>query len=440
MKPYQASATQITRLTSYSSQVWLSASSKIPRNNGYPYQIRSFSGITVTKSLKRHLPVRGTALTLSLCIASRCLSFSAFSLSTKLDVSNQAESSTFSQSRQSTTACNTTSQAEKYNPLINPPSITLPPPLHVPERTPDQLFISYLYSRGRAYLNFFKGGLRNVWTMRKIAREIKKKEKESDSQHMSLSLLTRAEFQLLQRNEAALSKVLPFGLFIFIFAEFSPLLLVFITSIVPEPCQLPSVQAKIEKKFNERKFKSFIRYKEYVETTERGREDKRMLRAESADALTVSSSLSPLQQQDPKTSPSHSLLITLSTPSLHHASTAIKAHPAILDRLSYIPLLSYISSLILTRNYFINRIHERINYLRADDVLLLRDGSVDELTPQELKRAVAERGYLAESSLGVSEAMMMKQMKDWLGSSMVKKGGKDGEERDNGLLKLILDG
>ena len=445
MKHCRASSIYTTNLIPYSSRGWFFPSTKVSRKYGSHYQARSFSVIAIDTSSKRYSQFRATTSALSPCSAGSRIIRTSLPLAMTRFISNQAKSSAFSPSPQSTTINATpNSQGKKYNPLINPLSITLPPPLHIPERKANQSNVSYLYSQGRAYLNFFKSGLGNIWTMRKNAQEIKaKKAKQDGSQQTFLPLITRAEYQLLQRNEAALSKVIPFGLFIFIFAELSPILLVFITGLVPEPCQLPSVQAKIEQKYNERKFKSFIRYKEYLETTEKGKGDKRMLQAGSAGAGAVSSSSSSSstpQQQVLEPSPAHSLLTTLSTPTLHHASTAIKAHPAILDRLSYIPLLSYVSSLILTRNYFINHIRKRLDYLRTDDALLLRDGSIEGLSPQELKRAVSERGYLAEPSLGVSDGMRVKQMKEWLGGSSVSKDEKVGENGENGLLKLILDG
>lgn len=436
MKPYRVSSTCINNLLPYNSPAWPSAHIKVSRKDGYHHQSRSASGTAVSEGLKR-----ATASALSPRSACFYTSLGAFPTIKARCISNQAKSSTFSPSPPSTTIITASKgQAEKFNPRINPLSITLPPPFQLPERKPNQRNISYLYAQGRAYLKFFKTGLLNIWTMRKIAQDLEKKEKENNPQLLSLPQITRAEFQLLLRNEAALSKVVPFGIFIFIFAEMSPILLLFITSIVPEPCQLPSVQKKLEEKFNQRKFKGFIRYKEYIETTEKGKDDKQLLEAGSAGAGADSSSslTSSPQSQDSKLSPTNSLLTSLSTPSLRYASIAIKAHPAILDRLSSIPLLSYVSSLFMTRDYLINRIRERLKYLRADDALLLRDGSIEELSPEELKRAVAERGYLADSSLGVSDGIRVKEMKEWLGRSGASKDGKCGKNGENELLRLVL--
>ena len=266
----------------------------------------------------------------------------------------------------------------------------------------------------------------------------------TDPQPPSISSITRAEFQLLQRNRSALSKVAPFGLFIFVFAEFSPILLLYVTSIVPEQCQLPSVRAKIDRKFNERKYKSFVRYKEHAENTTMGKEDMRLLKAASggADDRTVSASVisTPSSSASDVKEPTSSLLDALSIPALQHASTALKAHPAFLDRLSFNSFTSGIASLLLTRKYLISRIRRRLAYLRADDTLLLRDGSVEELSSWELERAVAERGYLASSAMGVSNEMRKKQLKTWLrksiggsGSARVAASGEDE------LIRLVLE-
>ena len=271
--------------------------------------IRSFCGNVTSSEPRQCRPTQTVRLARSASRPVVLASTSAFRSIAARYASNRAETSTLPHSTTpSTTSTADSVQREEHNSLINPPAFTIPPPLDVPKRKPGQFYITYLYSRGRAFLRFFKSGLKNVWTMYRAAQVIKRRQdiaKNSsqsaipatsnltDPQPPSISSITRAEFQLLQRNRSALSKVAPFGLFIFVFAEFSPILLLYVTSIVPEQCQLPSVRAKIDRKFNERKYKSFVRYEEHAENTTMGKEDMRLLKAASggADDRTVSASV-----------------------------------------------------------------------------------------------------------------------------------------------------
>ena len=462
MKLSRASLIQQVGLSSRSSRIRTSTPAKVFQSYNYCNRYRSFSSNVSSLKPKQCRPTRIKAPTCSPVTSTSFIYVNRCRSTAARYASNQAEPSALSPSSPPTTASTTgTTQHRRYNSLINPPTITLPPPLDIPERKAGQFFIAYLYSRGRAYLNFFKSGLKNAWAMYRMAQVIKKKQDISnnasqtkqpltsnfnDPQPPSIPSITRAEFQLLQRNSTALSKVAPFGLFVLIFAEFSPLLLVYMTGIAPEPCQLPSVQEKIEKKFNERKFKSFIRYKEHVENTETGREDMRLLKAMSSDGDGGTSSAPLTSTHSTSVSPGKestaSLIDTLSTPSLHHASTAVKAHSAILDRFSFNPLTSRVTSFLLTRDYLTRCIRQRLAYLRTDDALLLRDGSVEELSSAELKRAVAERGYLSSAAMGVSDGMRKKQLKEWIGRSIGRKASarpSAGGIGEDGLIRLVLE-
>jgi hypothetical protein len=122
----------------------------------------------------------------------------------------------------------------------------------------------YLYALGRAYLTFYKTGLKNIWNNRKEYNEIKARlgrftledaalyggQTVSESDPQRIPTITRREYQLCLRTTHDLGKLLPFGLVFLICGEFTPLVVLALGSrVVPYTCRIPRQQEKDRKWF-----------------------------------------------------------------------------------------------------------------------------------------------------------------------------------------------
>jgi hypothetical protein len=122
----------------------------------------------------------------------------------------------------------------------------------------------YLYALGRAYLTFYKTGLKNIWNNRKEYNEIKARlgrftpedaalyggQTVSESDPQRIPTITRREYQLYLRTKHDLGKLLPFSLVFLICGEFTPLVVLALGSrVVPYTCRIPRQQEKDRKWF-----------------------------------------------------------------------------------------------------------------------------------------------------------------------------------------------
>ncbi|RMZ81522.1 hypothetical protein DV738_g2329, partial [Chaetothyriales sp. CBS 135597] len=148
---------------------------------------------------------------------------------------------------------------------------TRPPPLDMPAKQDGQSLLSYYYAVGKAYLAFYKTGLRNVRSNWHEYRELrawiqpftivaaaryggqqwKTKKPVTDpatgvqtaSNHIPVPHISRREFQLYYRTISDVFKLVPFTFVLLICGEFTPLaILLFGNSIVPLPCRIPAQQ------------------------------------------------------------------------------------------------------------------------------------------------------------------------------------------------------
>ena len=107
--------------------------------------------------------------------------------------------------------------------------------------------IKYVVKLGKAYLSFYKTGLKNVWSNYKEYRKIKARLGRYNLQdavkycHPDIEPgITRREYQLYLRTERDLKKLLPFGLTLLICGELTPLVVLGLKlPVVPETCKFP---------------------------------------------------------------------------------------------------------------------------------------------------------------------------------------------------------
>jgi hypothetical protein len=145
---------------------------------------------------------------------------------------------------------------------VNGPSTTLPAPLTTPTRSPDQRLPSHLFAIGKAYLAFYKAGARNIYSNWKSAARV---EAVVDGAPYGGSVvravragaLDRHDFLLLGRSRFDVARVPAFGLVLLVCGEFTPLVVVAFTNVVPYPCRIPRQIDGYRRKLEARRATSF---------------------------------------------------------------------------------------------------------------------------------------------------------------------------------------
>jgi len=125
---------------------------------------------------------------------------------------------------------------------VNAPKTSLPAPLSLPEKDSKTSTVTYYFRTGKAYITFFKTGLRNVFANLSATRPLQSRVDAGDGSLAHLvqtRSLTRAEFQHLLRARHDVKRLPVFALIFLIFGELSPLILPFAAGAVPYNCRIP---------------------------------------------------------------------------------------------------------------------------------------------------------------------------------------------------------
>ncbi|KAJ5555495.1 hypothetical protein N7461_003965 [Penicillium sp. DV-2018c] len=149
---------------------------------------------------------------------------------------------------------------------INPPISTLPADLATPPPVPSSASTADKLKRyvefGRAYLTFYKTGLKNVYRNYRASLPLRKtlglpayipispprsstyNAREAPSIRKELGL-GRAQFQLVRRSARDVRRMIPFTMILIVCGEFTPLIVpIFGSAITPATCRVP---AQVEK-------------------------------------------------------------------------------------------------------------------------------------------------------------------------------------------------
>ncbi|KAL6244392.1 hypothetical protein RBB50_008634 [Rhinocladiella similis] len=157
----------------------------------------------------------------------------------------------------------------------HPAPLSTPPPLKRTDYDNGQIPLNdkvyRLFKVGKAYLQFYKTGFKNIWHNYKELRAIRARlgtdkfedvikygrpgapregqgsepRREGVKQGGQTPLLTRREYQLALRTRHDLFKLVPFSLIFAICGEFTPLIILAIGSaVVPYPCRIPQQERK----------------------------------------------------------------------------------------------------------------------------------------------------------------------------------------------------
>ena len=250
--------------------------------------------------------------------------------------------------------------------LVNGPCTTLPAPLNVPARGENQSFVPYIISVGKSYLAFYKTGVWNIYTNFKLSRELQHK---IDAQHASKfsaavvsASLTRSDLQLLVRNWHDIKRVPMFALVLLICGEFTPLVVLAISSIVPWTCRIPKQVESDRRKLEQRRSASFREL-----TTE---------------------------------PPTEAGVEKLGRTQLMHINKSLGLSSGMWDWVGGLP------TGILRR-----KVTRRVEYLELDDGLIRKAGGTKDMKFEEVQMALVERGV---DVLSKGEAQLKGHLNAWL--------------------------
>ncbi|KAF1844067.1 uncharacterized protein K460DRAFT_288814 [Cucurbitaria berberidis CBS 394.84] len=271
----------------------------------------------------------------------------------------------------------TTVPIVKAKENLNPPLFTYAPEINIPARKADQNIASYLWAAGRGYLSFYKTGISHVRQTAKLAKQLREKAAKSSGQDMS-EVLTRAEWQIVLRSKKDVRRLPAFAALMLCMGEWTPLIVIYLTPVIPEACRIPSqVQrtlGKIEKIRQERLRRVTL------DSTRLMMKDRRA--GGTLPTTSESTDFKKNAQVMPGAAVANFNLESMSPFELLLTSAQYNCHSRIFDWLYLTP-----PKWLLQRN-----VGQRLGYLWKDDALIERDGGWAALNKVEVERACVERG------------------------------------------------
>ncbi|KAM7204295.1 hypothetical protein V8F20_003708 [Naviculisporaceae sp. PSN 640] len=249
----------------------------------------------------------------------------------------------------------------------NPPATTRPPPLTLPTRDPNASTFSYYLATGKAYLAFYKTGLKNVYHNTRLLYPSK-----STDTSLIPRKNTRSHLLLRKRWSYDIRRLPIFALLLIVCGEFTPLVVVALPSLVPYTCRLPSHVEKLRKKVEERRAESLENHQ-------------------------------------------HAVLSNLGSPDLDfpraHLARSLGLVSPFWDKIGWVPE-------VLAGN----RVAKRLLFLEIDSKLLLEAGGVAALEDEEVRLACADRGI---DVTGRSDEELRGVLERWLRFVMQHKGSQE---------------
>lgn len=272
-----------------------------------------------------------------------------------------------------------------HNPRVNPPASTLPPPLVLPTRSPDQGPLSYYFSLGRAYLAFYKTGLKAVYSNHLAARKITASLPPGTPAPRAASdgLLTRSDFQLLRRSRHDLVRIPLFALVVCVFGEFTPLVVLVLSDVVPRTCKIPRQVAAARERAERRRSVSF-----------------RSAALGAPGAASVSAAARAGAEAGGGRSPAEEVA-GLGREQVLHVGRSLGLFGRWWDRVGLGPPGGLVRG----------RVRRWVEYLDLDDLLIRRDGGVEAMEVEEVRFALEERGL---DVLGKNDGQLKGLLKSWL--------------------------
>ncbi|KAL6878871.1 hypothetical protein J3F83DRAFT_724223 [Trichoderma novae-zelandiae] len=277
-------------------------------------------------------------------------------------------------------------QPPPVNALLNPPASTRPPPMQPVEPQPSTF--KYYFQLGKSYVKFFTQGVKAVVTNAKLlnakVKSLPRAERPTILKPRYIpDSFSRADWVLLWRTRHDLVRLPVFALFFLVAGEFTPLLVVFVSGILPLTCRFPSL------------------LKDMLEKAERRR----------------AAAFNDLENKYPQGAFSAGITKAVAR---QHILRNLDLPGAMWDRLGFTPPGMWNIKGKL-----------RMSYLEVDDKRLLDGGGPLGLEVEELRIACSERGL---DVLGKSERELRTRLGDWLRLTAAEEPG----ERRRRMATLML--
>lgn len=280
----------------------------------------------------------------------------------------------------------------------NPPATTRPAPLNLPNREPNSSTLSFYFATGKAYLTFYKTGLKNVylntrlvWSLNAAAGvpraetpppgDIATPPTVTITTTRAVGSTTRSTLLLRRRWRHDVRRLPLFALLLLVCGEFTPLVVMAMPKLVPYTCRIPRQVETLQRKAEERRAASFHKL------------DKIPL----LDA-DIEASLS--------SSPSSEATASLSdAETAAHIARSLNLISPLWDRLG-VPDAT-LAALLSTQR----KVQRHLDFLKEDDALLVQAGGVVALEDEEVVLACVDR---AIGTIGRSNEELRKEMQSWL--------------------------
>ncbi|KAF1973555.1 hypothetical protein BU23DRAFT_589516 [Bimuria novae-zelandiae CBS 107.79] len=268
---------------------------------------------------------------------------------------------------------------------LNPPDTTYAPALRVPPRG-SEAYVKYLWRCGRTYVSFYKAGVSNVRSTLRLAKGLREKARRAGVNKTAdmAKVLTRAEWQIVLRSRADKLRLPAFGALLLVFGEWLPLMVMYLTPVVPEPCRIPSQVERQLRKAEERRHERERRL---------AIDAARLVARDRVAGATGAGERNP-QAMTPE------ILDKADLYTLVSLDVRFGIQPRIWDWLFMTPPKALLRS----------GLRNRIEYLRKDDWAIRRDGGFQALNEKEAERACLERGIRV---LGRKEGELRRELAGW---------------------------
>ncbi|KAJ5288502.1 hypothetical protein N7478_001532 [Penicillium angulare] len=262
-----------------------------------------------------------------------------------------------------------------------PADLARPPPL--PPSTPTLSKLTHYLAIGKAFLAFYKTGLKNSFYNYRAALPLRKELGlpsyiPSSPSTIADKHIGRGQFQLVRRSARDVRRLIPFFMVLIVCGEFTPLLIpIFGSTITPATCRIPSQVHDERNAASKRKTLAL----QALGTSVQGNELETLLRISHPDWVRAADSKGVL---------SACAVLGL-----------VKRH----DRFA---------GALLTGPVYRPRLNRYLEYLAVDDALIRNGGGVKELSPNEVMFALDERGA-SDVAVGYpSESKADVARREWL--------------------------
>ncbi|KAM5465032.1 hypothetical protein MauCBS54593_006665 [Microsporum audouinii] len=289
----------------------------------------------------------------------------------------------------SSSAISSSASSSAITSPVNAPASTRPAVLDLPSKTNPQTSgkLSYYFALGKAYLGFYKTGLKNVYANYKASIPLRKqlglpvyipRSPWTNAGTPTLSL-TRSDFQLVRRSAYDIRRTIPFAFILLLCGEMTPFVVLAIGNrVTPMTCRMPKQLVK------ERGKRTI--YKDAA------------LQGISAKEQALLAPSSPRQIKD---------VSELSTDEVLRSCVVFG-----LRKRHDLPVPGFVQTLLVDQVYR-PRLRRWMEYLAADDKLISSAGGVKKMVAEEVRLAIDERGGV-DVGMGLEGAESEKIERKWL--------------------------